>query len=216
MPARRGQGGFTLMEVMVAIAIFALIGVASYRLLSSVTDADSRLALSGEQLRAFNRVIWLLQRDLEQLAQRPVRDASGNSRPWLLVDNGAELPLQLTRAGRANPLELPRSNLQRVAWRLDLHPEVEDPDSAFHEDETLYLQRLIWPMLDGAGDPASATVQVLLPGLEALEINVRGERSGIQPVWPQSSGGEEDRPLAVQVRFVHPRWGALEQWFKVP
>jgi general secretion pathway protein J len=216
MASRRCQGGFTLMEVIVAIAIFALIGVASYRVLSSVTDADGRLELGAGQLRAFNRTIWLLQQDLEQLAQRPIRDAGGLSQPALRVDNGAELPLQLTRAGRANPLELPRSNLQRVAWRLDLHPEVENPDSEFFEDETLYLQRLIWPMLDGAGDPANATVQVLLPGLESLEVRVRGERSGIQPVWPQTGDGQQDRPLAVQLRYVHPRWGAVEQWFKVP
>lgn len=214
----RGAGraaGFTLMEVMVAITIFSLIGIASYRVLTGITSADSRLAVSGEQMRALNRVFWLLQQDIEQLAQRPVRDSAGLSQPWLLVDNGAELPLQFTRGGRANPLELPRSNLQRVAWRLAPHPQASDRDSEFYEDETLYLQRLVWPMLDGAGEVGTATVQVLLPGLEALEVKVRGERSGIQPRWPMRGSAAGERPLALQIRFEHPRWGAIERWFKV-
>src|SRR5690606_1161954 len=123
MSQRARTAGFTLMEVMVAITIFSLIGIASYRVLSSVTAAHSRLATGGEQLRGANRAFWLLQQDLEQLAQRPVRDAAGAMQPWLRVDNNAELPLQLTRAGRANPLELPRSNLQRIAWRVAPHPD---------------------------------------------------------------------------------------------
>jgi general secretion pathway protein J len=204
------------MEVMVAITIFSLIGIASYRVLSSVTAADSRRATGGEQLRGVNRAFWLLQQDLEQLAQRPVRDAAGAMQPWLRVDNTAELPLQLTRAGRANPLELPRSNLQRIAWRVAPHPDAGKRDSPHFEDETLYLQRLVWPMLDGAGDPANAVVQVLLPDLEGLEIAVRGARSGIRPQWPpQGSGAAGEMPVAVQIRLEHAQWGALERWYKV-
>ena len=35
----RRAAGFTLMEVMVAITIFALIGIASYRMLNAVAEA---------------------------------------------------------------------------------------------------------------------------------------------------------------------------------
>ena len=213
MRARRAAG-FTLMEVMVAITIFALIGIASYRMLNAVARTDERLAQNGATMAGVNRALWLLGQDLEQVMPRPVRDAGGQLQPWLLLDPNAELPLQLTRGGRANPLQLPHSSMQRVAWQVALHPQHDDPDSPHYGDETHYLLRYVWPMLDGAGNRETALVQVVLPAVQGIEISVRGSRGGVLTQWPNPDDAD-DRPQAVQVVLTHEQLGAIERWYRV-
>lgn len=201
----RLQSGFTLMEVLVAISIFALIGVASYRVLSSVMQTDERIAAHAEQMRAVNRAFWLLQQDIEQLIQRNVRDANGGSADdnYLLVQNDSEIPLQFTRGGRANPLGLARSSMQRVAYSVDRHPDYEKSDSPHYHEERMYLLRYTWPTLDGSGDKAQAQIQVVLPDITGMTIGVLTE-AGTQQSWPpaSSSAGKPPQPLALEIDFT--------------
>ena len=69
--------GFTLLELLVAISIFALIGIASYRVLTGVMQTDERLAVRQQHMRSVNRALWILQQDIEQLVQRNVRAVDG-------------------------------------------------------------------------------------------------------------------------------------------
>ncbi len=210
----RRAAGFTLMEVMVAITIFALIGIASYRMLSTVSKTDEKLARNGEVMAGVNRALWLLGQDLEQMTPRPVRDVGGKPQPWLRLDPNAEPPLWLTRGGRANPLQLPRSSMQRVAWQVALHPGHEDRESSHYGDETRYLLRYAWPMLDGAGERETALVQVVLPAVEGMEISVRSKNGGALTVWPNPDSAD-DRPAAVKVVLQHSQLGAVERWYRV-
>jgi general secretion pathway protein J len=206
--------GFTLVELLVAITIFSMIGLASYRVLSSVMETNERLALRSEQLRLLNRAFWMLQQDVEQLLPRDVRTAQGarsSTHNFLLVDNEAELTLQFTRAGRANPLGLARSDLQRIAYGVGRHPDYEEVDSAHYHDEKNYLLRYVWPMVDGAGDRTRAQVQVLLPGVEKMTVGVTTER-GVQTTWPVPNMNEP--PLALQFEFTVTE-GAVNRAFKL-
>jgi len=211
----RRARGFTLVEVMVALGIFALIGIASYRVLSSVSQADERLKAHGEELRAINRAFWLMQQDMEQLAQRPVRAPDGSEQPWLRVTQD-DPPLQFTRTGRSNPLGLPRSDLQRVMYRVDRHPDHERVGSPYYHDERHYLLRYSWPMLDGAGDWSQALVQVILPDIDKLSVTVL-TKNGPQLQWPpeQSGGQAPEIPLALQLRLTHAEWGEVQRTYKV-
>jgi len=62
--------GMTLIEVMVAIAIFALLGVISWRAVSSMADARERMDAEFSRWRAIARVGQQLENDLSQLAPR--------------------------------------------------------------------------------------------------------------------------------------------------
>lgn len=199
---RSDMRGFTLMEVLVAISIFALIGVASYRVLNSVIQTDERIAARSEQMRAINRAFWLLQQDAEQLVRRNVRDSSGviaATENYLLVQNDGDIPLQFTRGGRANPLGLPRSSMQRVAYAVDHHPEYEQSDSPHYHEERWYLLRYTWPMLDGAGDKTKAQVQIVLPDILNMTVAVL-TKNGEQTRWPIAN--VNDPPLALQLDFT--------------
>ncbi|HEY3700530.1 MAG TPA: type II secretion system minor pseudopilin GspJ [Spongiibacteraceae bacterium] len=207
--------GFTLMEVLVAISIFALIGVASYRVLSSVMQTNERIAAHSEQMRSVNRAFWLLQQDIEQLLKRNVKDISAdnpNAENYLLVQNDNELPLQLTRGGRANPLGLPRSSMQRVAYAVGHHPDYEKSDSPHYHEERSYLLRYTWPMLDGSGGKEQAQVQIVLPDIESMTINVLTEQ-GQQTAWPVE--GINDPPLALQLEFTLQDGSSLKRSYKI-
>jgi len=213
------EGGFTLMEVLVAISIFALIGVASYRVLSSVMETDKRVAARVEQMRAVNRAFWLLQQDVEQLMQRNVRDVGGAvaAKPnYLLVQNDAEIPLQFTRGGRANPLGLPRSAMQRVAYAVAHHPDYDKPDSPHYHEERKYLLRYTWPMLDGSGDKTQAQIQIVLPDIDSMSIGVL-TKQGTQQSWPVANSNSSDPqlPLALQLDFTLADSSHLKRSYKI-
>lgn len=211
----RRARGFTLLEVLVAISIFALLGVASYRVLSSVMATDEALAQRNEELRRINRAFWVMQQDIDQLRRRSVRDSSGREPNWLVVAADDPLPLQLTRGGRMNPLALPRSDMQRVAYAVDHHPDYEKEDSEHYHEETLYLLRYIWPMLDGSGDKADAQVQVLLPDVEAMTLSVQSNQ-GLLQEWPPTTTGQGNvQPKALRIELQFARWGAVQRWYKL-
>ncbi|MDB6062864.1 MAG: type secretion system protein GspJ [Verrucomicrobiaceae bacterium] len=197
--------GFTLLELMVAISIFALIGIASYRVLSGVMQTNERLEARSEKMREINRALWVLQQDFEQLVQRDVRNADGTfaeNPNYLVVDSEAELPLQLTRGGRSNPLNLPRSDMQRIAYSVEHHPDYEKSDSPHYHEELMYLMRYSWPMLDGAGAKEKAQQQILLPGVDSLAVTVTTEHSS-EAVWPQAEPSDPpDVPMAVEVELT--------------
>lgn len=210
---RSSAAGFTLMEVLVAISIFALIGVASYRVLSSVMEADGRVAQRSEQMRAINRAFWLIQQDAEQLVQRNVRDNSGViADNYLRVQNGVDLPLQFTRGGRANPLGLPRSSMQRVAYAVGNHPDYEKNDSAHYHEDRLYLLRYTWAALDGAGDKTKAQIQVVLPDITSMNVGVL-TKQGTQSSWPIANS--KDLPLALQFEFALKDGDQLKRTYKI-
>lgn len=218
-PSDRRPRGFTLVETLVALAIFALVGAAAWQVLDGVIRSDERTEAHYVALRQYNRALALLRQDLEQLVPRPVRGADGLSRPQLLVDNEAALPLELTRAGLANPLGLPRSGLQRVAYAVGLHPDYDNADSPHYRQPGSWLLRYLWPQLDGM-TPEEAQVQVLVEGVDALAVTVYTER-GEHHAWPPqlppgARTNDVERARLVEIALTHAQWGELRQRVALP
>ncbi|WP_274642647.1 type II secretion system protein GspJ [Pseudomonas serbica] len=99
------QGGFTLLELVIAIAIFALLGLASWTLFDGVVRVQQGTLSHERELKNLQRAVALIERDLLHIAQQPV-----------LVD---PTQLQLVRSNWRNPLDLPRSERQVLTYRLD-------------------------------------------------------------------------------------------------
>lgn len=200
------QGGFTLIEIMVAVAIFALIGIASGQVLSRVLQANETARDRAERLFAVQRAVTLLERDLLQIVQRPIRDAYGDPRPALILQAGGQL--EMTRQGWRNPLGIRRSELQRVAWHLDAEG---------------VLRRSFWPVLDRAQD-TEARDQVVLEGVDALEVELIDAEGTRWSYWPASGtvplpgDGALDAPplLAVTVQLELAPFGRIARLLPLP
>lgn len=128
------QLGFTLMEMLVALAVFAVLGVISATLMSQMLTNEERMGQRSERLGEVQRAMSILKRDLMQITNRPVRDMLGDPLPAVVIDSNGLI--EFSRLGWRNPLRSPRSELQRVAYRM-------------HDGNLL---RTYWSVLDRSQD----------------------------------------------------------------
>jgi general secretion pathway protein J len=201
MKFKKRDKGFTLLELLVALSIFALISVSLYGSLSSMLDTKQHLEADSEKLRELQTTVRIIGRDIEQAVGRPIRTFSRIDP--LAAMMWTEIPgvFELTTSGRRNPLLQKRSSLQRVSYRL--------------EDELLIKDS--WPVLD-RGVEVQPFSQVLLREVEGFELSFVGPLDKIYRQWPPDDlpGPVDDLlPKAVQIHFDLKRWGRIDRLFLV-
>jgi len=185
----------------VALAIFSLLAVMSYNGLKTVLNQQAATEIQADALAEMQKVYLLVQRDIEQVMPRPVRDEYGDEQPALA--GGDEL--QLTRGGWSNPAGRLRSSLQRVGYA--------------YEDRQLV--RYSWTVLDRAQD-SEPRRQVLLDDIEEMTIRYLAGNNEWDESWPNplSSGGAPAAaaglPKAVEITLDHERFGPLVWLFRLP
>ena len=198
--------GFTLVELLVALAIFAVIAVMAYGGLSTVLQVHSHLEQQGTQLAHLQIAFTWLERDLEQIVDRPIRDEYGEKQPAI---QGNLQQLELTRTGWRNPAQQSRSTLQRVAYHL--------------EDKNLW--RSYWQILDRAQDSRPLQVD-LLSNITELQLRYLDNNLQWHEQWPLVETLEtpptevknQIQPTlkAIEVTVNVRGWGQLIRLFRVP
>lgn len=204
----RREAGFTLLEVMIAVAIFSLLAMGTYQMLSTVLKTDEVTRQHERDLRELSRAFASLDRDINQTLNRGVRDAYGDERATLLGELGASdgnAALEFSRNGWRNPLGGARSQVQRVRWRLT--------------GET--LERLYWNVLDQAVD-SEPRVQKVLVGVQSMNLRFLDDQGQWQEQWPPIQSGfnaddaKKRMPLALEVRIEHRHYGELSRLYRLP
>lgn len=232
--SRFTQQGFTLLEVMIAISITAMIGVASTNLLSNIIETKSITDLRSEQLTTVQRFNQFVSRDIEQIINRPIKDQYGDTLPAMTLDD-ADYLAEWTRLGwRNSPIsEDPRAELQRVAFQV-FDIDEEECDAAKErlinagniEPEGQCLLRYFWPVLDRASDTEAKT-QIILDLLEDLEIELLAEKAvaasatstSTEPAetnwytqWPNLQTSEDKEiPVAMRWTLTLPKMGKIHR-----
>jgi general secretion pathway protein J len=194
---RSRQKGFTLLEMLVALTVFALVSAMVYGgqvAVLRLKEGTDRQALFLKQLQS---TMLMMERDISQHILRPVRDDFGDSQPPMeSADFGAHR-LVLTRAGWQNPLGQPRSTLQRVAYGL--------------EDERLL--RYSWSTLDRAQGSEPYKV-VLLESIRELRLRFLGQDREWSEQWPPQDSENKPRlvmPLAVELTLELDEGGSFRR-----
>lgn len=197
--ASRRAGGFTLLEMLVVFGVFALIGVISSQIVSRVIGNQQLMSERGARLAEIQRAMQIIQRDVLQIAPRGVRDELGGALEPLRI--GADGLMEFTRFGWRNPLALPRSELQRVAY------VTRDGD----------LYRAYWPVLDRAPG-LEPTLQALLSGVEQIEFFALDVSGNEHSFWPLDGDRRQDpdaRLAGILLRVdIHP-FGVVERIWPV-
>ena len=118
------QYGFTLLEVLVAIAIFSVVSLASFTIFDTVLRGDENSKIRSERQNELQRAFLLIERDFIQIAKRSMRiNGEAPSTTFLHTSDDSfladEQAIAFVRNGWTNPgLLLPRSDMQSVAYRL--------------------------------------------------------------------------------------------------
>jgi general secretion pathway protein J len=176
--------GFSLIELLVALAVFATMAALAYGGLDSVVRTRVELGRQQGEFQGLMRSVALLERDLRQAAARPVRGNYGEALPALV---GAPERLELTRLGFANPQAELRSNLERVFYALD--------------DATLV--RGAYAVLDRA--PGTAPVlSALRDHVDEFRLRYLDAGQRWSDVWPplQSTSEQTGTPAAPLPRAI--------------
>lgn len=198
------RAGFTLIEVLIAVAIFALMAAAAYRGLDAVLASHRRVEVENEKWRNAALLLARLERDLSVTAPRGIRDAVRGLAPALageavaMGDYGAQLAFTRTGGGDdAVQLAAP----QRVGYRL--------------RDGKVEL--LLWPVLD-QGPRTVPDVGVLLDGVADLKFRYWDAAGQWRDRWPAISGPDGDKllPAAVEVTLTLSSGEALVRLIDLP
>lgn len=188
--------GFTLVELLVAVALFALAASLALGGMSALVRARAQLDAELTRLAALQFAIGVIERDLRGIAARPVRTGFGTPRPALV---GAVATLELSHYSAAGALAQSRADISRVGYQLDGQR----------------LLRVRYPVLDRP--PAVApTLDPLLDQVERIEWRYIGDPgSPSQSQWPPPRGGD-DWPRAVELRLQLSDLGEIRRVFELP
>lgn len=180
---RSQQSGFTLIEVIIAISITALIGVGTTTLLRSIIGSEETISSKADTLANWQRASLFMYRDFSQITDRSVRDDFGDlpdQSNAVISDNDDNVLVHFTRNGWSlnSFSKTERSELQRVTY------ELRELDSDACESARLRLGpkeeylgfcllRLYWRVLDPVSD-SEPVVQVLIDEVDEASIRFWG------------------------------------------
>ena len=197
------QRGFTLIEILIAMAIFTLIGLASTGLLTTVIDSNTLSDERFTKLQQLQRAMITIERDVLQATPRPIR-IEGEKQELVMVggktDGSDGDGIGFVRGGRHNPqLMLPRSTLQYVAYRL--------------RDNT--LERLYSNYVDNVigYEPKS---RILLDNIESFTVEFINPEKKVSDStklsWSENYQGSV-LPKAIAIEFVSRDFGLVRREF---
>jgi general secretion pathway protein J len=182
-----------LLEVLLAIAIVALIAVLGYRALAALTDSETKLAAEATRWRTLDLFFARLEGDLRQAMPRPARLSDTREPAWVgIADATGNAVLAFSRAGPEFALEAGSAG-QRLAYRF--------------RDGTVEV--LYWASYDRPRgvDPAA---YALLDGVANFRLAYLTRDGAWVDAWPRS--GETDLPRAVKVDLTLVSGETIERW----
>ncbi|MBY4637971.1 type II secretion system minor pseudopilin GspJ [Sphingopyxis sp. XHP0097] len=184
-----GQRGLTLVEMLVALSLFAAIAAMGVGLLRSSVDTQDAVQERLKAMSGVNRLRAVMANDLAQAVQRSTRGASGEPVPAFI---GSSTGFAFVHSGAANFDGISRPGVERVGYALSGSE----------------WRRAAQPMLDGAmlgaGDP-------LLRDVASVRVRYRDALGNWGDGWTSEPG---DRlPLALEVQLTRPGRAPLTMLF---
>jgi general secretion pathway protein J len=165
------QAGFTLLELVIALAIFALLGLASWTLFDGVVRVQQGTMAHEREFRNLQRAVAVIERDLLHITEQPI-----------VLE---QTQLQLQRSNWRNPLDQPRSERQALTYRLDngaLWRDSRGEGTPVVQQQKLLddVRHLSWRLFDGQSGWRNDQIGTLPLALE-MQVSA-GRFEGIRRV----------------------------------
>jgi general secretion pathway protein J len=196
--------GFTLIEVMVAVAIFVVVGALAMGGYNELIKQSDMVEHNAKRTRMVQAAMQRLAQDFSELEPRPIRQPLGSTLdPALMADSRTQELAEFTRSGWSNPAGVPRATLQRVRYRL--------------EDNK--LRRDYWVVLDRTLSLEPVTT-LLLDHVTEMTLRFMDTNHAWHDQWPPPGYSGPDaarlRPIAVEINVELEDWGKLQRLVEVP
>lgn len=187
------QGGFTLVETLIALSIFALIALGGVGLLNITLTSQDRLDAAAEDSRTLQRMQAILRADFGQMVERQSRSSDGGWSPQAGQD-AKEALLEFARLGRMADPEAPTGQLEKVRYWISSGA----------------LLRSAYANADGAEAGRAITV---LPQVSSARVRVF--RAGR---WVRLEGARINGalPQGIELQLIHQRLGEVTMRFVTP
>ena len=209
------RAGFTLIEVMIAMFIAAIMLALGYSAINQAAKDKDTLNVSQARITEIQRGMRVVAQDFAQIVARPARDVTGTGQlmPAVMAANSDEFVVTFTRGGWSNPAGVQRPAEQRVRYRYSA------------ADQSLIRQH--WVSVDPALN-TEPRERVLLTRVKSIELRFldpasRNWRTDWPPNMPsgpvnplQADQFLMPRPLAIELTLVLEDWGRVQRIFEIP
>ena len=173
--------GFTLIEVLISLAILSIISIVSTNFLQSSIDLRNQSKSKVDDIKVFNLGVSTIRRDLMSTVNLPMRDNFGNQLPNFI---GSNTDKKITFLGFINRIDSSRSSISRIEYLFDdtkfirrvyftadpydyddhidsvIFDNIDDVEISFLSDNRWFTE---WP--------AGQTAAYKIPKLVKIEIN---------------------------------------------
>lgn len=178
--------GLTLIELLVALSIFALLGTLTYRGTTQLMHAQRGVEQELARWRDINRAMHILENELLQIVAPSLPDGAIRLPPLQYPGPGGKG--ELTLLSLANP-----GIVERVAFRL--------------RDE-----RLEWSRRPDLQNDTLADTDILLNGVHAVRWRFLGQQGWVEQ-WPEAANRQSALPRAVELELTLPDTGPLRRLY---
>jgi len=193
--------GYTLIEVIIALAVFAILSTMSASVMLQAFKTKARLAEETDRINTLELTITLIRRDVEQILNRAIR---GNEMHLFPPFIGESNYTEFTRGGYVNPnATVQASTLKRIALLCKKHA----------------LTRRSWATLDGP-ERNQYQDKLLLDNLEACSFSYVSQSQEILPAWRPYAVSQQQKnaslPEAIQLTLELKHLGKVDVLFAIP
>ncbi len=226
------QSGFTLIEVLIAVTITAIIGVGASQVLSSATFTQSALLTRSTEIKNLQRLDIFLRKDFSQITNRKARNTYSDLDP--AITNQGDNLIEFSYSGvpiESYAIDKKQSNILRAGYSVRTHDHEYCQDAELPENPSggNCMVRLHWPVLDAASN-TTPIIQILIDDISEASFSFRGllidtedENNSVrsndwQEDWPPFLSNNNMIADLVQIKLVlvTPSYGEIERIFEVP
>lgn len=195
------KSGFTLIEILIALAVFAILATVTSSVMYYAFNTRARVNQQADRLNTVQLALLLLERDITQAIPRAV---FGNEMHLFPAFIGQPAYFELTRLGLENPHSLEkRSNLQRLAYVCNNNQ----------------LLRRIWPILDSTNRDRYED-RIVLDNLTACRFAYLNHNLQVLPEWRENAVRQNQKaeplPKAIQINLTLKDWDKISLLFIIP
>ncbi|MGF1686959.1 type II secretion system minor pseudopilin GspJ [Photobacterium japonica] len=196
----RPAAGFTLLEVLVAIAVFSMLSLSAYQVMNGVQRSNAQSIEHNERLKEIQRAMVMMDNDFRQIVARKTRNLGETASDKLLqsseylLDSSSD-GILFTRLGWQNPQHMfPRGEVLKVGYRV--------------VDDTL---ERVWFRYPDTVVGSEALVRPILTGVEKLAFRFYSDKK-----WADKWDKAAALPQGVIVQLTLEDYGEIERVYMLP